>query len=116
MILTQEIGAALLPSTASSKALLPGPTEASSGRAAPPPPPQSAAVQKAESIAEQPKEDKVEAAPVPVPETNSAPQTQAKPDSNSGINRPLSPYPWVQFFSCHPYKLKHYLFIHHVYR
>ncbi|XVF73046.1 hypothetical protein PTKIN_Ptkin12aG0170000 [Pterospermum kingtungense] len=63
----KEIGAVLLPTTTTSKAL-PASTEAKP-------------------------EPKVEAAAEPPPQINYVPKTESKADGASGISRPLSPYP-----------------------
>ncbi|CAI9764129.1 unnamed protein product [Fraxinus pennsylvanica] len=82
----QQIGKAILPLTASTKAL-PAPVEAN-------PAPADTSVQKSESIPEvNNAPPKVESAPEPTTEVNSVPKIEVQEKSLPGISRPLSPYP-----------------------
>ncbi|KAL5796036.1 hypothetical protein ACOSQ2_000856 [Xanthoceras sorbifolium] len=83
----KQIGKALLPSPASSKAL-PAPVEASPESAS-----TDSTVQKADAAPELAPEPKVEAAAETAPKINSVPKPEVKGESLSGIPRPLSPYP-----------------------
>ncbi|XP_030468339.2 rhodanese-like domain-containing protein 4, chloroplastic isoform X2 [Syzygium oleosum] len=88
----KQIGKALLPTTASSKALL-APTETSSERTS-----TNNTMQKIETPAAPIPELKVEAAAKPPSEVNSVPKEEVKAESLPGFARALSPYPYYPDF------------------
>ncbi|KAJ7962545.1 rhodanese-like domain-containing protein 4, chloroplastic [Quillaja saponaria] len=88
----KQIGRALLPPTATSKAL-PAPAEKS-----PEPATADSTLQKAEATPDTAAESKVGAAAAPAAEINSVPKTEVKAESLPGSPKPLSPYPYYPDF------------------